>query len=326
MRMRFGLAAVAAISTLAWSAPGHSDTWPSRTITFVVPSSAGGGLDSLSRTLASEMGKQLGQTIIVDNRPGAVGMLGTQLVARAKPDGYTVLVTHSAPLLNAPFLFSKMSYDVRRDFTYVSELFAGSLVLAVGKDVPASNMEEFLAWAAQNKGKVSYGSFGVGSLGHLMGAYLSQTKGLYMTHVAYKGEAPMVQDLVGGQVQWAIASVGSLAPHIAAGKLRAIAVLGDRRKEALPNVPTMAEAGLRDNEYKPFGWVGMLVPAGTPPEIVARLEKTARIAVGSTVMKARFQVFGMEPVASTQAEFLQDFERTAPMVERMVKISGAKAE
>lgn len=315
-----------AIATLIWSSLSLADVYPSRPITFVVPSAAGGSLDSLVRGLAEEMHKRMGQAIIVENKPGAGGLVGAQTVARAKPDGYTVLVTYSAPISNAPFLYAKMPYDVHRDFEYVTQLWEGYFVLAVNKDVPAKDIKEFLAWAEKNKGKVSYGSYGLGSFGHIVSAYLSQSKGLDMTHIAYKGEAPMVQDLVGGQVNWGVGTLGTLAPYFASGRARPLAVFGDQRNKNLPNVPTMAEAGLTEPEYRPVGWGGMMVPAGTPASVIARLEKEARAAVQSPPMKARLQSYAMEPLGNSPAEFRRNVESTFPIIERMVKISGAKAE
>ncbi len=318
--------ALLAIAALLWSSLSIADDYPSRPITFIVPTPAGGSVDSLARTLAEEMRKRMGQAIIVENKPGAAGMLAAQTVARAKPDGYTVLVTHSTPIANAPFLYSKMAYDVRRDFAFVTQLWEAEFVLAVNKDVPANNVKEFLAWAAKNKGKVSYGSYGIGSFGHLVGAYLSQSKGLDMTHIAYKGVAPMVQDLIGGQISWCVVAPSSLASYFPSGRARALAAFGDHRFMDLPNVPTMAEAGLAEPEYKPVSWAGMMVPAGTPGPVLARLEKEARAAIQTPTMKSRLQVFTMAPIGNSPAEFRRNVETTLPVIERMVKISGAKAE
>lgn len=295
-------------------------------ITFVVPSPPGGAVDVLARALANEMSRQMGQTILVENRAGAGGMLAAQMVAQAAPDGYTLLVTHSGPVLTTPYMVANVRYDVRRDFAFVSQLCTGSLVLAVNAAVPARNMKEFLAWAGQNKGKFGYGSYGVGSSGHLMSAYLDQSRKLDMTHVAYKGEAPLLQDLAGGQVQWAVMTSGVLAPQIQGGRVRAIAILGNQRLDDLPGVPTMAEAGLPDPEFRPLGWAGVLAPAQTPPAVLARLEHEVRAATQTTAMKARFQVFGMVPLGTTSAEFRRDYETAAPLVERLVKLSGAKAD
>lgn len=229
-------------------------------------------------------------------------------------------------MLNAPLLHAKVPYDVRRDLSFVTQLSTGPYVLAVNKDVPVKNVQEFLAWAAQNKGKVSYDSYAVGSFAHLVGAYMSQSKGLDMTHISYKGEAPMVQDLAGGQISWGIASIGTLTPHLASGKVRALALFGNHRSKDLPNVPTMSEAGLSEPEYKPVGWVGMLVPAGTPAPVLSRLEKEARTSIRSPALSAYFQMNGSEPIGNSGVDFRRNFEASLPIVERMIKISGAKVD
>lgn len=179
-----------------------AEPFPGRPITLVVPQPAGGAADALARTLGEEMGRRLGTTFIVENRPGASGMLGTNVVARAKPDGHTLLVTNSTPVLTLPYMFDKVPYDVNRDLRFITQISSGQLVLVVNHEIPARNMKEFMDWAAQNRGKVNYGSFGVGTSGHLVASYLSHSRGLDMTHVPFKGEVPLIQELVGGRVSW----------------------------------------------------------------------------------------------------------------------------
>lgn len=319
---------LAALACATWAHAADAPApYPTKPITFVVPGPAGGGLDILARALADEMGKSLGQAIVVDNKPGAGGMLGTQTVSKAAPDGYTLLVAHSGPILTAPFIFPKVPYDPKRDLSFISQLCTGQLVIAVNAaKVPATNIKEFIAWAGKNKGSVTYGSYGIGTAGHLISAYLGQSYSLDMVHAPYKGENPMVQDLVGGQLTWGIASVGTLGPHLESGRVRALAVVGEHRAVDLPKVPTMAEAGFPEREYKPIGWIAMLGPANLPAPIQQRLEKEARAAVQTSSMKARFQAFGMEAMGTTSAQFRQDFDATLPVTERMVRVSGAKAE
>lgn len=322
IRILFALCAFFLAAPLAWA-----QAWPARPITFVVPAPAGGAVDVLARTLANEMSHQMKQTIIVENRGGAAGMLGAATVAQAAPDGYTLLVTSSGPVLTAPILMGNARYDPKRDFAFVTQLCTGSLVLAVNPALaPVRNLKELIAWAQANKGKVSYGSYGIGSSGHLISAYLDQSQKLGMTHVAYKGETPLIQDLVGGQVSWAVATSGALAPHIQSGRLRAITVFGDRRVADLPEVTTATEQGFPDPELKPVGWAGLLAPAGTPAPVLARLEREARTAIQTTAMKARFQVFGMYALGTTSAEFRREFDATLPITERLIKLSGAKPE
>lgn len=287
--------------------PGFAQGFPIRPITMVVPAPAGGASDAIARALADTMGKALGQVIIIDNKPGASGMLATQAVARAPADGYTLLVTHTTPIYYAHYMFSKVPYDVR-------------LVLAVHKDVPARNMTEFIAWTQNRKGKVNDGSYGVGSSGHLMSSYLNASRQLDMSHVPYKGEAPMIQDLVGGHIPWAFATAGTLSPHFTSGQLRPLAVVGEQRLDDLPGVPTLIEAGFRDPEFKIIGGLTMLAPA----PLLARLEKEARAAIQTAQLKARFQVFGLIGVGNSAQEARQGFEASGPVIEKLVRISGAK--
>lgn len=303
-----------------------AQTYPTKPITFVVPYPAGGGTDVVARALAEEMAKRLGQTVIVENKPGASGILGTMAVVKAPADGHTVLISLVQSALTNQFLYSKLPYDTRRDLAFVSEIATTPLVLAINAGVPASSMKELLAWAAQNKGKVNYGSWGAGSMPHLAGAMMSKEYGLDMTHVPYKGEAPLLQDLVGGQISFAIGSPMTMKPFIEDGRLRALAVSGPQRSSVLPAVPTFAEAGVANPELRVLGWIGMLVPAGTPAPVIARLEKEAQEAVRSTALKARFHVLGLQPLGSSADQFRKDYEADLPFWQRMVTVSGARLD
>ena len=313
--------------SVAVALPALAQSWPTKPITFVVPTSPGGAVDALARAMADEMSKRVGQPVVVENKTGASGLIAAQTVARAKPDGYTVLFTTSTPILNAPFMFSKMPFNTERDLAYVTQICAGQLLFTVNTEkVPAKNMKEFVAWSEQNKGKVSYGSYGTGTVGHLIGAFMSESRSLDMEHLSYKGEAPMMQDLLGAHLSWGITSAGSSESHLKSGKLRALAVIGDRRASSLPEVPTMAEAGLAEPEYKLAGWVGMLAPAGTPAPVLERLESEARAATKSTAMKARFQAFAMEPIGNSSADFKRDVEVSLPIYERLIRGAGVKPQ
>ncbi|WP_137922547.1 tripartite tricarboxylate transporter substrate binding protein [Hydrogenophaga sp. 2FB] len=326
MRTRNLITTTLTIAALAWSTVGLAQDYPNRPITFVLPAPPGGATDAISRALAAEMSKSMKQPIVVDNRPGAAGMLGTGAVARAAPDGYTILVAHSSPVAYAPYMFAKVPYDVQRDLAPITEICSASLVFTVSKSVPATTMKEFIDWAGKNKGKVSYGSFGVGSSSHLLNAYLSESHKLGMTHVAYKGEAPMALDIMSDQVQAGIGTLGTMAPYLISGKLRALALIGDERLKNMPDLPTMAEAGLPDAEYRPLGGMVMMAPAGTPAPILAMLEKEARAAIQSTNLRARFQVYGLVGMGNTAAQFRHNLEASAPVIQKLIKVSGAKVE
>lgn len=301
--------------------------WPSRPITMINPAPAGGATDVLARTLADQLAKALGQPVVVDNRPGASGMLAAQAAARAPGDGYTLLFTTSTPIYYAPYTFGKpLPYDVRKDLAFITQVCDATLVLAVNSSVSARNMKEFVDWAAARRGQVSYGSYGVGSAGHLVSSYLSESRNLGMNHVPYKGETPMLQDLIGGQIPWTIATMGSMAPHFKSGRLRPIAVLGDARLPELPDVPTLAEEGFNEPEFKLIGGLVLMVPASTPAAIRARLEQEARAAIRGTQMQARFQAFGLPGVGNSAQEAQRAFEASGPVIEKLVRISGAKMD
>lgn len=295
-------------------------------MTIVVPAPPGGATDAIARALGEEMGRSLGQTVVIDNKPGASGMLGTQMVARAAPDGQTILLAHGTPVYFVQHLFARVPYDVRRELAFVTQVCSASLVLAVNRGVPAKDMKEFLAWLEQNRGKVTYGSYGAGSNGHLISAYLNETRGLGMSHAPYKGESPLIQDIAGGAIPWGIGTAGAIAPHAHAGRLRALAVFGERRLASLPEVPTMVEQGFPDPALKTIGGLVMMAPAGVPAPVLARLEKAAREGIRTTALKARFQVYGLEGIGNSSQEFRQDFEAMGPVVERLVRISGARME
>lgn len=312
---------ILACSSLAWSAD-----YPSRPITLVVPAGPGGGTDILARAMGEELGKRLKQPVIVDNKTGASGMIGTQAVARAAPDGYTLLFSYSAPIYYARHMYAKVPYDVTRDLAVLSEIAANNLILVVNKDVPVKSMKEFVTWAQQGKGTLSYGSIGTGSAGHLAASYLNESRHLGMVHVPYKSEAPFAQDLGAGVVPWGMGTLAPMLPFIQNGMVRPIAVLADKRLAALPNVPTMKEEGFPDPELRSMAWFVLAAPARTPKPILDLLEKHAREITQSPVMQARFQALGLDPVGGSAADFRKNYESTGPVIEKLVRISGARNE
>jgi len=313
-------AAVAAAPAHAAEAP-----YPSRPITFIYPFPAGGAGDTLTRALGEEMSKGLGQPVIVDNRAGAAGIIGTSAAAKAPADGYTVLITLTQTIVNNQFLYSKLPYNTTRDLAFVTELCTANVLLTVNPSVPATNVKELLAWAKEAN-HANFGSWGVGSYGHLVSAYLAQTRHVQFTHVAYKGEAPMVQDLVGGNINVAMTSLSTTKPFADAGKLRVLAVTSDQRLPQLPDVPTLKEAGLGDPEFKPTGSIVMMVPNGTPAPVIARLEKEALRAMDTTGIKARLQVMGLASAAAGAKVARANYDALMPVQERLVKISGVRLD
>lgn len=317
---------IAAVALLGLSTLLQAQDYPARPITMVVTAPAGGAADVIARTLADEMSKSLKQPIVIDNKAGASGMLGVQAVARAKPDGYTVLLAHAAPIFYAPLMFSKVPYDVKNDLAPITEVTAISLVYVVHPSVPAKDLQSFIAWARNNKGKVSYGSFGIGSPSHLANAYFDKQNNLNMAHAVYKGEAPLVQDLVGGQVAAGITTLGTISPYVADGRLRVLAVLGAARLSSLPNVPTMAQAGFKDPEYVAVSGHSLLAPAGTPAPVLARLEQEALAAMQSPGFKARLQIFNAEAAGKGSADFRRNLDARTPMIKGLITAAGVPIE
>ncbi len=275
-RLAVALAAGAAAPVVLAQAP--AERYPSKPVRFIVPASPGGPSDLVARIVAQRLGEALGQPVVVENMPGAGLMLGTQTVARATPDGHTLLFTTSTPIVVTPFTVKKPPYDVKKDFTTVAHLGTTPLVLYVNAGVPARDVAELVALARSKQGELSYGSYGVGSSAHVLMEYLARQQGVRFVHVPYKGVSPQVQDLAGGQIAAAVADVGVPAPLVRNGRIRPIAVTGTRRAAALPDVPTFAEQGIQGME--PFSpWWGLFAPSGTPAPIVARLgTETVRIA------------------------------------------------
>ncbi|MDM0112067.1 tripartite tricarboxylate transporter substrate binding protein [Variovorax sp. J22R133] len=314
------------LAGFAIHATATAQDYPRKPITMVVPYAAGGGTDVVARALAEQMSKQLGQPVIIDNKPGASGILGTNYAAKATPDGYTVLVGLTQSLLTNQFLYDKLPYDPRKELALVTQIATAPLVLLV----PASSSVHTVSdlqreMRAASKGG-NCGSWGAGSYPHLACAHMAASWKAEIAHVAYKGEAPMLQDLAGGTLSFTIGSVATSKPLIDAGKLRAIAVTGTERMAALPNVPTFAEAGFADPQYRMSGWLALAVPQGTPKPIVARLQQVAQQAIAAPELIKRFEPLGMLPMGTTAEQFRQNYAADWPVWEHLVKVSGAKLD
>jgi tripartite-type tricarboxylate transporter receptor subunit TctC len=319
-------AAASALALGAGSAAHAQAAYPNKPIKMVVPFAAGGGTDVLARVIGEKLSAGLGQPVVIDNKPGAAGIIGTDAVAKAAPDGYTIVMSLSNALLTNQFLYEKLPYHPERDLTLVYQVAMGPLVLVVHPSVPAKTAPELLKYVAANKGKLAYGSYGLGAYPHLAGAHMSLTQDADMNHVAYKGEAPMVQDLIGGQIQMAYASALQAKPHIEAGKLKAIGVTGERRMSTLPNVPTLAEQGLKDEAYRLTGWLAVAAPAGTPKPIVQRLADEIRKATQQPDVQQKVATMGFELKDSSPEAFAAAYKAERPVWERLIKQSGAKLE
>ena len=265
------------------SAPAHA-AFPERPVTLVVPFAPGGGTDNIARTLAEGMSQDLGQSVIVENRPGAGTVIGTQFVARSDPDGYTLVMATFAHAVN-PSLHKNLPYDTQTAFAPVALVAHSPNVLVVNPKEPFHSVKELLDYARANPGKLNYGSFGNGTSAHLAGELFKNLAKVDLVHVPYKGSAPAMTDLMGGQIQLMFTTVASVASHIKSGKLRALAVTSAERSKAFPDLPTVAEAGVPG--YQAESWYGLYAPANTPAAVVRRLNASVAKAVQSAAFQQR---------------------------------------
>jgi len=277
----------AAIALLALPAFARAQSaWPRQSIRFVVPFAPGGTSEIVARTVANELTHQLGQTVFVENKGGGAGVPAMQDVAKAAPDGYTIIMGHVGSLAVQPVIFPNLPYDVNRDFAPVTLLAKVPNLFVIHPDVPAKDFKAFVAYAKANPGKLNYGSAGNASAGHLAMEYLKLVTGMYITHIPYRGTGPALTDLLAGRTQAFSAGTPALLPHIKAGRLRAIAMGTARRLPVLPDVPTVSEMGY--NDFETSQWYGSLAPAGTPREIIKRLQEESLIALKSNSVTERF--------------------------------------
>jgi len=276
------------------------NNYPSHPVRIVVPSPPAGGTDIIARVLAQHFSKAFGQQFIVENRPGAGNMIGIESVARSAPDGYTLLMVPSTLALNS-VLYQKVSYDPIRDFDPITIAATAPNVLVVNPSVPAKTLAEFVALAKKKPGELTYGTPGVGTSPHMSMELLKSMAGLDIQHIPYRGTAPAVTDIISGQIHAMFANALTAKPQVDAGKVRALAVSGPKRIEAMPDLPPVAEAGVPG--YEAMQWYGLLAPAGTPNAIMVRLYAEAAKALHSAEMKEKLAADGAQPVGSTSAEF-----------------------
>lgn len=274
--------------------------YPEKSIEWVVPYPAGGGSDVVARILSLPMSRTLGQPIIINNKPGAATNIGADYAAKAKPDGHVMLTGDTATMAANPALYSRLSYNVEKDFAPVGLMARFPMILVVNPSVPAKSLTEFLAWARQQPGGVNYATPGAGSPHHLATELFRELSGLKLVHVGYRGAAPAVQDVMGGQVPMMFVDTASGYQHIQSGRLVAIGVASPKRIATFNTLPTLAEQGMKG--FEAYAWQGLVVPAATPPEAVATLSKALLAALDTTEVKARFQALGLEPIPSTPAQ------------------------
>ena len=301
-----------------------AQSYPDKSVRMVVPFAAGAGSnDIMARLIAQKLSEGFGQQFVVDNRPGASGLIGCDIVAKAQPDGYTVLMMSLTFTVN-PSLFSKMPYNTEKDLTPVTMVASAPLMLVVHPSIPAKTVPEFIAYAKANPGKLNFGSGGPGTTPHLAGEMLKTMAGLQATHVPYKGGSPALADLVGGQIQFMLENIPGTLPFAKAGKLRALAVTDLKRSPLLPELPTLDESGLKG--YQIVGWNGMFVPAGTPPAIVRELYGAVGRALALPDVKERFTIMGADAVGDTPQHFAAFIKAEIPKWAKVVKDAGMKVE
>ncbi|MBU69153.1 MAG: ABC transporter substrate-binding protein [Cupriavidus sp.] len=307
-------------SLLAVAPAAGAQDWPTRPIRMVVPYPPGGPTDIVARVVGQKLSERLGQTVVVDNRPGAGGNIGADAVAKSAPDGYTMLVATTAHAINMT-LFSKPGYNTRTDFAPVSMLTSGPLVLVTAPSTPAGSVAELIAMARANPGKVTFASSGNGQSTHLAAELFDSMAGVRMTHVPYKGSAPALTDVMAGQATVMFDTMLSAMPFVRDGKLRALAITGATRSPAAPDVPTMAQAGLPG--YEATAWNALLVPAGTPAAVQSKLSEALKAVLNQDDVRARFASQGFAATWTSPADTGQFIAREIDKWGKVVKASGA---
>lgn len=315
----FSTLALATLNPAAWA-----QGYPSKPIRFIVPYAPGGSTDIVARLLAQKLAEALGQQVLVDNRPGAGGSIGADLVAKSPPDGYTMVTAVTGIMAINQFLYRKLPFDPEKDFAPVTQVGSLPLILVVHPSIPAKNVKELIAIAKAKPGQLNYGSSGVGTATHMTTELFKTMAGVDIVHIPYKGSGQVMGDIVGGQLALIFDQIVSSLPHVQAGKLRMLAITSSKRFQSLPDVPTVAESSVPG--YESISWAGVAVPAGTPKEIVARLHAEIVKVLAMPDIRERFVRDGIEPIGSTPEQFAEHIRRERIKWAKVVKDSGARAE
>jgi len=317
-RALLGAAAVAAVR------PAAAQEFPNRPITLIVPFPPGGSTSIVGRIVADKLSDELGQQIVVDNRGGAGGSIGTRAVAKSAPDGYTIVLGYTGTLAIGPSLYSNVGYDPRKDFAAIGRIGTAPNTLVVHPSFAVRSVAELVAYAKANPGKVNYGSAGVGTVSHVCGEYFASAANIKLVHVPYKGTGPALIDLLGGHIPMAFAPFPATHENSKNGKLRMLALTSATRSTLAPDVPTVAEAGLPG--FEAVLRYGLAAPAGTPRPIVDKLNKTLNAVLASDEIRKRLAIEGAEPLPGTPEQYADDIDREETIWSKVVKASGAKAE
>jgi tripartite-type tricarboxylate transporter receptor subunit TctC len=313
----------AALAVLLFSASAFAQNFPNKPIKLIVPLAAAGTGDTLARAVGEAMAKELGQPVVIENRPGAGGLVGTEFVANAPPDGYTLLAVSPSHVINAT-LYSKAGYDPVKSFEPITLMAYTHQILVAHPSVPFNDLKGLIDYAKKHPGELNYGSAGTGSATHLNMALFNSMAGVNIVHVPYKGSTQARQDVVGGQVQLAMDGLLPVLSLIKEGRLKGLALTSGHRSASAPDIPTMNEAGVPG--YVSDTWYGLLAPAGTPKDVLAKLEQAAIKALKDPDVRARLTKAGAEPAGSTAAEFGKTIEREKPIWAKVVRESGAKVD
>jgi len=315
--MRFLILLISLAALGAFAQP-----FPSKPVRIIVPFSPGGVADSSARVISEKLGARLGQSVVVDNRPGASGNIGTQQVAASAPDGHTLLLGFDGTMVVNPHVYAKLPFETLRDFAPVTKLGDATLILVAHPSVPAKDLREFLQVAKSQN--FSYGSAGTGSTPHLAGELLAQRTGIALTHVPYKGGGQAMGDVVGGQIPLVFTAVATAQQFVRAGKLKGLGVSSARRSASLPDVPTFVESGLEG--FVVDSWVGILAPAKTPRPVVERLQKEIAAVLGEPETRERYATLGIEPVANSPDDFAAQIRADLARWEKVVRQAGIRIE
>ena len=310
-----------AVVMLAMAGPGHGQAYPVKPIRFVIPFSPGGAADVPARMIGQELAKTLGQQVITDNRPGAGGGIGAEAVAKSPPDGYTLLMISNTHTISAS-LYQKLNYDILKDLAPVMQIAAAPNVLVVHPSIPARNVKQLIALAKSKPGAIDYASSGNGSAQHLFAALFASMAGIKMNHVPYKGSAQATTDLIAGHIQVSVPGINNVLPHVKAGRLRALGVTSTYRSAGMPEVPTIAEAGVPG--YEAVLWLGIVVPAGTPRDIIARLNREVTGALSQPEMRDGFARIGTDVVATDPVKFAGLIRSEVAKWAKVVKETGVQ--
>lgn len=313
--------AVASAASIAL--PASAADWPARPITVIVPFSAGGTVDIVARIVGQKLSRELGQNVIIENRTGAGGTIATAMLAHAAPDGYTLMAQHMGLAFNAA-LYDTLSFDTARDVLPLAYIGATPNVLVTTNSLPVKSVGDFIRLAKSKPGEINYGSGGIGSAGHLPMAVLESTAGVKMVHVPYRGAAPAMNDLVSGQIQTMLQTIPAVMPYIQSGKVQAIATSGKVRSSALPNLPTLQEAGIKGFDYAP--WYGLFAPAGTPAAIVKKLHAAVNKVLNDPDVASKLGQQGLDVHAMSREQFADIVAADIAKWGATIKTLGLKVE